>query len=68
MRAKPRKQPPEVRNAALARSKGPVSRYLARHFRHFNAAALLDAAKAYEAHVKAGVRILLTLAGAMYTD
>ena len=67
MSAKSRKQLPEVRNAALARSKGPVSRYIAHHFRHFNAASLLDAAMAYEAHVRAGGKMLVTLAGAMST-
>ena len=54
-------------NAALARRKGPVSKFIARHYRHFNSAALLDAAKAYEAHLKAGGKMLVTLAGAMST-
>ncbi len=67
MSAKPRKKSPEAINAALARAKGPVSRFLARHYRHFNAAALLDAAKAYDAHLKAGGKMLVTLAGAMST-
>jgi deoxyhypusine synthase len=67
MSAKPKSQLPETVNAALARSKGPVSRFIARHYRHFNAAALLDAAKGYEAHLKAGGKMLVTLAGAMST-
>jgi deoxyhypusine synthase len=67
MRAKPKKQLPEYVNQALARSKGPVSKFIARHYRHFNAASLLDAAKAYEAHLKAGGKMLVTLAGAMST-
>src|ERR1035438_4756672 len=67
MSAKPRNPSPEVLNAALARSKGPVSRFLARHYRHFNAASLLDAAKAYDAHLKGGGKMLVTLAGAMST-
>ena len=58
---------PEAANAALARKKGPVSRFLAHHYRHFNAAALLDAAKGYETHLKAGGKMLVTLAGAMST-
>jgi deoxyhypusine synthase len=58
---------PEVINARLARKKGPVSRFLAQHYRHFNAAALLDAAKGYEDHLRAGGRMLVTLAGAMST-
>src|SRR5580658_7055936 len=67
MSAKSSKKPPEVVNAALARKKGPVSNFLARHFRHFNAATLVDAAKAYDAHVAAGGKMLVTLAGAMST-
>ena len=58
---------PEAANAALARSKGPVSRFIAHHYRHFNAAALMDAAKGYETHLKAGGKMLVTLAGAMST-
>lgn len=60
-------QKPEAINAALAAKKGPVSQFVAQHYRHFNAAALLDAAKAYEAHLKAGGRMLVTVAGAMST-
>ena len=58
MSAQSRKNLPEAVNAALARTKGPVSKFLARHYRHFNAAALLDAAKAYDAHLKAGGKML----------
>jgi len=67
MSAETRKRLPEVVNSALARKKGPVSKFLARHYRHFNSAALLDAAKGYEAHLKAGGKMLVTLAGAMST-
>jgi deoxyhypusine synthase len=67
MSAKPKKKSPEAVNEALARSKGPISRFIARHFRHFNAASLVDAAKAYDAHVGAGGKMLVTLAGAMST-
>lgn len=45
----------------------PVSAFLTRHFRHFNAATLVDAADAFTAHVDAGGRMLVTLAGAMST-
>jgi deoxyhypusine synthase len=48
-------------------SPGPISRFLERHYRHFNAAALLDAAKAYRAHLEGGGSMLVTLAGAMST-
>ena len=37
------------------------------HYRHFNAAALVDAAKGYEAHLDAGGKMMVTLAGAMST-
>ena len=45
----------------------PVSSYLRRHFRHFNAATLIDAADAYRAHTAAGGAMMVTLAGAMST-
>jgi deoxyhypusine synthase len=48
-------------------SAGPVSIFIDRHFRHFNAAALCDAADAYRRHVDGGGRMLVTLAGAMST-
>jgi len=67
MKAKRQTKRPEDVNAALAAGKGPVSRFLGRHFRHFNAAALLDAAKGYDAHLEAGGKMLVTLAGAMST-
>ncbi len=48
-------------------AKGPISEFITRHYRHFNAAALVDAAKGYEAHLAAGGKMLVTLAGAMST-
>ena len=67
MKAKRQTKRPEDLNAALAARKGPVSKFIARSYRHFNAAALLDAAKGYEAHLDAGGKMLVTLAGAMST-
>lgn len=46
---------------------GPVSTFVRHHFRHFNAAALVDAADGYTALVDGGGRMLVTLAGAMST-
>jgi deoxyhypusine synthase len=46
---------------------GPVSQFIDRHFRHFNAASLKDAADAYIAHLDGGGSMLVTLAGAMST-
>jgi len=48
-------------------SKGPVSQFLKHHYRHFNAATLIDAAEAYERHLNAGGKMMITLAGAMST-
>lgn len=46
---------------------GQVKDYLLHHYRHFNAAVVIDAARAWEAHVESGGKMLLTLAGAMST-
>ncbi len=48
-------------------TKGPISNFMLRHYLHFNAASLVDAAKAYEAHLNSGGKMLITLAGAMST-
>ena len=50
-----------------AASSGPVSQFLRHHYRHFNAAALMDAADGYRAHLGAGGKMMITLAGAMST-
>src|SRR6478752_8286521 len=63
---RPSKSAEEI-NAALAAKKGPISKFIARNYRHFNAAALLDAAKGYETHLAAGGKMLMTIAGAMST-
>jgi deoxyhypusine synthase len=44
-----------------------VREFVHRHFRHFNAAALRDAAEAYRQHIERGGQMLVTLAGAMST-
>src|SRR3954447_19471688 len=67
MKAKRRSSRSEEINAALAAKKGPVSKFIAANYRHFNAAALLDAAKGYEMHLAAGGKMLMTIAGAMST-
>lgn len=48
-------------------SKGPVSQFILHHYRHFNAASLVDAAKGYETHLTEGGKMLVSLAGAMST-
>ena len=35
-------------------SRGPVSNFIEHHYRHFNSAALVDAAKGYEKHLLEG--------------
>lgn len=47
--------------------KGPISNFIVNNFKHFNAAALVDAAKGYEAHLADGGKMLVSLAGAMST-
>lgn len=48
-------------------SKAPVSEFVRHHFRHFNSAALVDAADGYRTHLSDGGSMLVTLAGAMST-
>jgi deoxyhypusine synthase len=47
--------------------KGPISQFILHNYRHFNAAALVDAAKGYETHLLEGGKMLVSLAGAMST-
>ncbi len=47
--------------------RGPVSQFMEKNYRHFNSAALMDAAEAYDIHLKEGGKMLITLAGAMST-
>jgi len=42
-----------------------ITQFLEKHYRHFNAAALVDASKAYSAHLDGGGKMLLAMAGAM---
>lgn len=46
---------------------GEVRQFLRHHFRHFNAAALVDAAEGYVTHLEKGGKMLLAMAGAMST-
>jgi len=46
---------------------GPISQFIEHHYKHFNAAALVDAAKGYQAHLAEGGKMMITLAGAMST-
>jgi deoxyhypusine synthase len=51
----------------MSMKSGSLSRFIDHHYRHFNAAALKDAARAYRAHLEAGGKMLVTLGGAMST-
>ncbi len=44
-----------------------ISEFIETHFLHFNAAALVDAAKGYRKHLDEGKKMLISLAGAMST-
>ncbi len=48
-------------------NKGEISKFLEKYYKHFNAAALVDAAKGYEKQLQDGNKMLVTLAGAMST-
>jgi deoxyhypusine synthase len=46
---------------------GSISQFLRHHYRHFNAAALIDASDGYRRHLDNGGVMFMTLAGAMST-
>jgi deoxyhypusine synthase len=48
-------------------NKGPISQFIEKYYLHFNAAALVDAAKGYEEQLQNGAKMMVTLAGAMST-
>jgi len=48
-------------------SQGPISSFIRHHYRHFNAATLVEAADGYIAHLNKGGPTFLTMAGARST-
>jgi deoxyhypusine synthase len=46
---------------------GSVKDFIKHHYRHFNAAVVIDAAQAYVDHLEAGGKMFMTVAGAMST-
>ena len=44
-----------------------ITSFIKHHYRHFNAAALVDAAEGYNAHLASGGKMFVTIAGAMST-
>lgn len=51
----------------MSNTRGPISQFMERNYLHFNAAAMMDAAKGYETHLDEGGKMMITLAGAMST-
>lgn len=51
----------------MSTERGPISKFIERNYLHFNAAALMDAAKGYETHLLEGGKMMVTLGGAMST-
>jgi deoxyhypusine synthase len=48
-------------------SDGTIEEFIRHHFRHFNAASLVEAAEGWKRHLDGGGQMLVTLAGAMST-
>ena len=46
---------------------GPISQFIRQHYRHFNAATLVDAAEGYVKLLDDGGRMFVAMAGAMST-
>ncbi len=46
---------------------GAIRDFMQRHYLHFNSREVVDAARAYEEHIAAGGKMLISLAGAMST-
>ena len=67
MKTAKNKTPKTKRPATKAPELGPIGTFVAHHYRHFNAATVVDAANGYRAHIDGGGRMMITLAGAMST-
>lgn len=46
---------------------GPITAFMLKHYKHFNAATIVDAAAGYEEQLNQGNKMMITLAGAMST-
>src|SRR5437868_3528064 len=58
---------PLILRRGVSLAKGPISQFIKQHYRHFNAAALVDAAEGYERLLQSGGKMFMTIAGAMST-
>ncbi|HKS07855.1 MAG TPA: deoxyhypusine synthase family protein [Gemmatimonadaceae bacterium] len=63
----PTKHKKSAAPVATRNGSAPVTQFVRHHFRHFNAAALVDAADGYTRHLNSGGKMMVTLAGAMST-
>ena len=54
-------------SASAIGSKSPITDFVKHHYRHFNAAVVIDASEAYVKHLASGGKMFVTLAGAMST-
>jgi len=57
----------ETLAAKSSGTKKSISAFIEKHYRHFNAATVIDASKAYNTHIEGGGKMMITLAGAMST-
>ena len=51
----------------MKKQQGNISKFMLEHFKHFNSAAMIDAAKGYDQQLAKGNKMMITLAGAMST-
>ncbi len=51
----------------MKKNSGPITNFIDTHFKHFNAAALRDAAVSYSDQIAKGKKMLVSMAGAMST-
>ena len=51
----------------MSNTSKPISEFMEKYYLHFNAAAMMDAAKGYVKHLDEGGKMMVTLAGAMST-
>jgi deoxyhypusine synthase len=51
----------------MTKSRGPVSEFMLKHYKHFNAASVVEAAQGYETHLDNKGKMFVTVAGAMST-
>src|SRR6202453_3866281 len=54
-------------SAPETRPGSPITSFVKHHYRHFNAAVVIDASEAYVKHLASGGKMFVTLAGAMST-